>query len=161
VTNLAWFDGAFVAHEYSQMLKSLVEGEMETFKVFFSSFVLTSFSYFDVSGKKPKIFYHAFVLGMLVSLADRYAIKSNRESGYGRYDVMLIPHDRSKLGIVIEFKTVDELREETLELAASNALKQIEDKMYAQEMHACGITSVQAIAIAFSGKKILIHTARQ
>jgi hypothetical protein len=140
------------------MLKSLVDGEMETFERYFSSFVLTSFSYFDVSGKNPENFYHAFVLGMLVSLASRYEIKSNRESGYGRYDVMLIPHDQSKLGIVIEFKTVDEYHAETLELAASNALKQIEDKKYAQEMNARGIAAVLAIAIAFSGKKIMIQS---
>jgi hypothetical protein len=120
--------------------------------------VLTSFSYFDVSGKKPENFYHAFVLGMLVSLTDRYEVKSNRESGYGRYDVMLIPHDRSKLGIVLEFKRADEYKEETLELAVSSALKQIEDKMYTHEMNTRGIASVLAIAIAFSGKKIMIES---
>jgi hypothetical protein len=68
---------------------------------------------------------------------------------------------RSKLGIVIEFKTVDDYQEETLELATNNALKQIADKMYAQEMNACGIAAVQAIAIAFSGKKIMIKTERK
>jgi hypothetical protein len=156
----AWFDSTCTEQAYSQMLKSLIDGDMETFKSSFASFVLTSFSYFDVSGKKPENFYHAFVLGMLVSLADRYEIKSNRESGYGRYDVMLIPHDRAKLGVVIEFKTVDAYNKETLELAASSALKQIEKNRYAQEIHARGITSVQAIAIAFSGKNILIETQR-
>jgi hypothetical protein len=70
---------------------------------------------------------------------------------------MVIPHDRSKLGIVIEFKTVDAYKEETLELAANSALKQIEKKKYAQEMHARGISSVLAIAIAFSGKNVLIR----
>jgi hypothetical protein len=155
-TILAWFDGAFVQQEYSQMLKSLIDGDIETFRSFFSAFVLTSFSYFDVSGKKPENFYHAFVLGMLVNLTNRYEIKSNRESGFGRYDVMLIPHDPSKLGIIIEFKTVDECKEETLEMAAESALRQIEEKMYAQEMHARGIATVQAIAIAFSGKKVMI-----
>jgi hypothetical protein len=160
-TIVAWFDQASVEQEYCQMLKSLLAGEVETFKSYFSSFVLNSFSYFDVSGRKPENFYHAFVLGMLVSLADRYEIKSNRKSGYGRYDVMLIPHDRSKLGIIIEFKTVDEYKEETLELAASSALKQIASKMYAQEMNQRGITSILAVAIAFSGKKIMIQTQKQ
>jgi hypothetical protein len=154
----AWFKGQPGEKKYSQMLESLIDGDVETFKNSFSSFVLTSFSYFDVSGKKPENFYHAFVLGMLVTLTDRYEVKSNRESGYGRYDVMLIPHDRSKLGVIIEFKTVDDYKKETLEQAASNALKQIEEKMYTQEMHARGIASVLSVAIAFSGKNISIQT---
>ncbi|MCX5925675.1 MAG: PD-(D/E)XK nuclease domain-containing protein, partial [Candidatus Dependentiae bacterium] len=96
-------------------------------------------------------------LGMLVSLADRYHVRSNRESGYGRYDVMLIPHDTTKVGIVIEFKKVDIYEHETLEQAAANALVQIKDKQYVQEMHALGISSTVLVGIAFEGKKVLIQ----
>src|SRR5947208_3321663 len=81
---------------YNQMLQALIIGDIEMFNDLFSYFVLTSFSYFDVTGKQPEKFYHAFVLGMLVHLINHYEVRSNRESGFGRYDVMLIPHDRSK-----------------------------------------------------------------
>lgn len=140
------------------MLKSLVTGDIVTFRKLFSTFVLTSFSYFDITGQKPERFYHAFVLGMLVSLTSLYEIRSNRESGYGRYDVMLIPHDITKPGIVIEFKKVDTYENETLEQAGANALKQIELQNYAQEIVAHGISRVIAIGIAFSGKNVLILT---
>lgn len=87
----------------------------------FMDFVLSCFSYFDVSGDESEKFYHAFVLGMFVSLKDVYDIKSNRESGYGRYDVMMIPRDKSKRGIVFEFKKVDKFEKETIETALENA----------------------------------------
>lgn len=156
-TILSWIQDRAGEQEYNYMLKSLVTGDVVTFTKLFCTFVLTSFSYFDVSGKKPERFYHAFVLGMLVSLASRYDVRSNRESGYGRYDVMLIPHDKTKLGIVIEFKKVDTFENETIEQAAADALKQIEKLKYAQEILARGISSVLTIGIAFSGKDVLIQ----
>lgn len=155
-TVLSWMQEQAGEHEYNLMLKSLTSGDIVTFKKLFSTFVLTSFSYFDISGKRPEKFYHAFVLGMLVSLANCYDIRSNRESGYGRYDVMLIPHDSNKLGIVIEFKIVDVYENETLEEAARAALKQIEEKRYADEIKAKGINKVIAIGIAFSGKNVML-----
>lgn len=157
-TVLSWIEDQAGQQEYNLMLKSLITGDIATFRKLFSTFVLTSFSYFDVTGQKPERFYHAFVLGMLVSLASRYEIRSNRESGYGRYDVMLIPHDAKKPGIVIEFKKVDTYENETLEQAASDALKQIEVQNYAQEITAHGISTVVAVGIAFSGKNVLILT---
>ena len=69
-------------------------------------FILNSVSFFDFPNREPEKSYHLFVLGLLVFLADTYQVKSNRESGYGRYDIMLIPHDKNKLGIIIEFKKV-------------------------------------------------------
>jgi hypothetical protein len=155
---LSWIQDKAGEQEYNHMLKSLVTGDIATFRKLFSTFVLTSFSYFDITGQKPERFYHAFVLGMLVSLASSYEIRSNRESGYGRYDVMLIPHDISKAGIVIEFKKVDTYENETLEQAASDALKQIDVQNYAQEITANGISKVIPIGIAFSGKNVMIVT---
>jgi hypothetical protein len=111
---------------------------------------------FDVSGQEPEKFYHAFVLGMLVSLSREYALRSNRESGLGRYDVMLIPNDKSKLGIIIEFKKRSKYQKETLEQAVDAALKQIEDKKYAQELNGLGIQKILKLGIAFDGKSVLI-----
>ena len=86
--------------------------------------------------------------------ADEYQVKSNRESGYGRYDIMLIPKDKSKLGYVIEFKKV--LAKENLEEAAQRAMEQVKSKQYAQELQGLGITNIFLLGIAFQGKEILV-----
>ncbi len=95
---------------------------------------------------------------MLISLQNTHEIKSNRESGLGQYDVMLIPHDAQKLGIVIEFKTVSKRKNETLEIACQNALEQIEEKKYEQELRDRGINDILKLAIAFEGKEVLLKT---
>jgi SET domain-containing protein len=92
---------------------------------------------------------------MLVALKDTHEVKSNKESGYGRYDVMIIPKDKKQLGIIIEFKKVNKKRE-TLESAAYKALKQIEDKNYESELLNIGIKNILKIAMAFEGKEVLI-----
>ena len=100
------------------------------------------------------------VLGMLVHLKDTHQIVSNRESGDGRYDVMIIPKNLSHLGIVIEFKIAEKETGESLEKAADLALKQIHDKGYVTEMHARGIKNVLVYGIAFLGKQILVRSER-
>ena len=104
-------------------------------------------------------FYHGFVLGLLVELRDRYEVKSNRESGYGRYDIMLIPKDNNEgNAIVLEFKVLDLENEETLEDTAQSALRQIEDKNYDAELISRGISKerIRHYGFAFEGKKVLI-----
>jgi hypothetical protein len=93
---------------------------------------------------------------MLISLNDTHEVLSNRESGYGRYDVMLIPKDISKLGIVIEFKKLDPDDDETLEETADEALKQISDKKYSTTLESRGINNIKEIAIVFKGKEVYI-----
>lgn len=136
------------------MLKALVTGNIDDFEELFSELVLTSLSFFDLPAKAAEKVYHAFTAGLLVWLSDDYRIKSNRESGYGRYDVMLFPHDKSKLGIVIEFKVVR--KKETFETALASALEQIEKKKYEAELRADGITQVLKLAMAFQGKEVKI-----
>ena len=116
-------------------------------------FCRETLSYFDVKGDEPERFYHALVLGMLASLSKTHEVRSNRESGYGRYDVMLIPKDRSKFGIIIEFKSIDE---GTLETAAKNALKQLDEQGYEMELQALGITKILKVGVAFKGKESLV-----
>ncbi len=152
----SWCKNNIGEKRYNLMLNSLISGEVEKFKELFTDFVLKSFSMFDVSGQEPEKFYHAFVLGMLVSLGNEYVIRSNRESGLGRYDVMLIPNDKNKLGIIIEFKKRSQYQKETLEQAVVAALEQIEDKKYAQELNAFGIKKILKLGIAFQGKSVLI-----
>lgn len=119
-------------------------------------FALNNLSYFDVSGREPEKVYHAFVLGMLVSLSENYEVKSNKESGFGRYDVMIIPKDTSKYGIIIEFKKIDELSKESIEEATEKALKQIEDKKYESELLERGIKNIIKLAIVFKNKEVEI-----
>ena len=121
--------------------------------------LITSRSHHDIPAKNPERVYHAFVLGLLVALKDTHEVKSNRESGYGRYDVSLIPYDKKALGIVLEFKKVDE-KKETLETCAEKALVQIEEKKYVAELEGRGITQIICLGLAFLGKRVLIKEHR-
>jgi hypothetical protein len=93
---------------------------------------------------------------MLIGLKYKYEIKSNRESGYGRYDIMMIPKEKNNVGIIIEFKKVNRRRKETLETALEKALKQIKDMEYKQELLSRGISEIVEIGIAFDGKEVLV-----
>lgn len=154
-----WFLESITSERYEELLRTLTNGDIEDFGYLFKRFVLNNLSYFDVSGKEPEKVYHAFVLGMLISLSDNYEVRSNKESGFGRYDVMIIPKDVSKQGIIIEFKKIDELSKESIEEAVHKALKQIEDKKYAQELLDRGINSIIKLAIVFKNKEVEIVEA--
>ena len=151
-----WFQETMTNQKYELMLNMLITGEIEIFAGIFEDFVINNLIYFDVAGKEPEKVYHAFVLGMLISLSDKYEVKSNKESGYGRYDVMLIPKDVSKIGIVMEFKKIDDFLKTTIEEATIAALKQIEDMKYSQELISRGIKDIIKLAIVFKGKEIKI-----
>ncbi|WP_055666111.1 AAA family ATPase [Desnuesiella massiliensis] len=155
-----WFQESMTNQRYELMLSALINGDIEIFQGLFKEFVLNNLSYFDLSGKEPERVYHAFVLGMLVSLSEDYEVKSNKESGYGRYDVMIIPKDTSKLGIIIEFKKIDYFLNYTIEEATNAALKQIEDKKYEAELLERGISNLIKLAIVFKGKEIRVTEAK-
>jgi len=151
-----WGSKAISTSDFELMLKYLVTGDIESFSDYFKEYVLNSMSYFDVTGEESEKVYHAFVLGMLVALSTNYKVKSNRESGLGRYDVMIIPIDKNKNGIIIEFKKFNLNREKTLEEAAENAIKQIRNKNYEQELLDERIKNIIEIGIAFKGKEVMI-----
>ncbi len=156
-TIINWFNRNEGVLDIKELKDSLLNGDTNTFKSIFTNFAINSLSYFDVKGKNPEKFYHAFVLGLMYHFNDVYEIRSNRESGYGRYDVMLIPKDKKKhFGIVIEFKSVDLILDETLDSAIAGALLQIKEKKYRAELEACGVENIREIAIAFEGKKVLV-----
>ena len=125
---------------------------------------LNTFSFFDSGNKpseqtEPERFYHGFVLGMVVDLADRYTVRSNRESGYGRYDVMIKPLDKQEKAFIFEFKVLNRDDDETvLEDTVANALRQIEQKEYAAELAAEGFApeKIRKYGFAFEGKRCLI-----
>lgn len=158
---LEWFEqGIDRPQQLSTILRALLNEELEEFSEAFEPFVKYSFSYFDVSGKSPESFYHAFVLGMLVELQQTHSIKSNRESGLGRYDVCLTPFDKNQPAFVFEFKKVSQRRKESLENACEAALLQIEEKQYVLELKGAGFETVYPIAIAFEGKNALVQFIR-
>ena len=161
---LRWFSP--VKHETNEFIRALISGDIESMNEYMNDVALNTFSSFD-SGKKksnrkaPENFYHGFVLGLMVDQTENYIITSNRESGYGRYDIMLEPIDKTNEkypGIVIEFKVINPRKESSLEETVAAALKQIEDKNYDAELIKRGVKeeNIHHYGFAFRGKEVLI-----
>lgn len=146
---------------YNDFIQALLQDDLKAMNVYMNRVARATFSFFD-SGKKasaerePERFYHGFVLGLIVDLEERYAVTSNRESGYGRYDVMLEPKMDMDDAIILEFKVQDD--EESLPEAVQKALRQIEEKQYASVLESKGIAKerIRKYGFAFHGKSVLI-----
>ena len=152
-----WQGESYISSEYNEMLKALINFDYEVFEEIFIDYVEKSLSYFDVSGEEPERVYHSFVLGMLVSLNNTHYVLSNRESGYGRYDVMVIPKDIGKPGIIIEFKRARKTNKKTIEQLIEEAKTQIEEKKYKTELLNRGITNIKKLVIVFKGKEVFVN----
>jgi hypothetical protein len=152
-----FFTGKIGNRKLEIMLKALIQGDIQLFEKMLRKLVLAIFSYHDF-GAEPEKVYHALVAGLLIWIADTHEIKSNRESGYGRYDIMIIPRDLNlnQVGYVMEFKTVDIEENETVETAAASALAQIEEKKYETELMERGIENIKKLAVVFSGKDVYV-----
>ena len=156
-----WF--ATASANYNEFIKAMLGGNVKAMNLYMNDIALATFSSFDV-GKhfsqrsQPERFYHGFVLGLLVEVRDLYEIRSNRESGYGRYDVMLIPRQKNQLAFVLEFKVYDAQEELKLEDTVQSALVQIEEKDYDTELIERGISKskIRHYGFAFEGKRVLI-----
>lgn len=140
----------------AMFMTSLENGNIEELTLLLHDFIVTSISAFDIPESETEKSYHLFMLGLFVALSDIYEVKSNRESGYGRYDIMLIPLNKKKPGIIIEFKKVSRILKETLVTASEKAMRQIIEKNYAHELTTRGMESIIAYGIAFEGKKLAI-----
>jgi hypothetical protein len=149
---------------YNGFVRSLMDGDVDAMNDYMNQVALNTFSYFDTGSKQgkteePERFYHGFVLGLMVDLRDKYIITSNRESGFGRYDIMLEPIDKEKYdGIIIEFKVFNKRREKNIEDTVAAALQQIEDKNYAQTLIDRGVKPerIRKYGFAFEGKTVEI-----
>lgn len=156
-----WFAECY--SQYTGFTKMLLKNDIFGMNECLSDVIEKTFSYFDVSSTKEnrrtEQFYHGFTLGIIADLNTTHRVTSNRESGYGRYDICIEPFDKSKDGIIIEFKLFDSRTEETLEDTTKRALEQIEEKNYEAELKARGIENVRKYGFAFKGKEVLISGA--
>ena len=158
---VGWFQNT--RSNYNAFIKAMLCGNIKEMNAYMNEVALATFSSFDTgshpSGRtQPERFYHGFVLGLLVELRDQYEVRSNRESGYGSYDVMLIPRQKNQLAFVLEFKVYDAQEELKLEDTVQSALLQIEEKHYDTELIERGISKskIRHYGFAFEGKKVLI-----
>lgn len=156
-----WFGKSIFA--YNAFVKALLRADVKGMNAYMNKVALDTISYFD-TGKKPsevaepERFYHGFVLGLIVDLTGRYTVTSNRESGFGRYDVMLEPCHEEDDAMILEFKVYDPEEENTLSDTVKSALAQIEEKQYSSVLEVKGIAAerIRKYGFAFEGKKVLI-----
>lgn len=146
---------------YNQFMKALLSDDIDAMNYYMNQIIMTTFSYFDVGQNEPERFYHGFVLGLIADQTDIYEIRSNRESGFGRYDVMMIPkikETKKYPAIIMEFKVRNIKREESLEDTVQTALTQIKEKCYDAELYDRGLKKeeIHHYGFAFEGKKVLI-----
>ena len=152
-----WLSGKKGVDWYNEFLQALLSGDMPKFREFLGDVMLQTISCYDMA-HQPEAFYQGLMIGLTASLdKSSYQLKSNKESGHGRYDIMLIPRDPQQLGIVIELKSVkssdnDQQRTHLLEQEAQQALQQINSKHYDSEFKQHGLSQWLNIGLAFSGK---------
>ncbi len=148
---------------YNDFIKALLSDDLKAMNVYMNRVALSTFSFFDMTGNRtegnePERFYHGFILGLMVELENRYIITSNRESGFGRYDVMLEPKNQKDNAVILEFKVQDLSEENSLEDTARTALRQIDERKYEAVLISRGISKerIRRYGFAFRGKEVLI-----
>ena len=150
----SWFRDKVIGNDLDSILKDLITLNFKEFEKKFEILVMQMFSYMDVGENTAENFYHAFVLGMLVGLKKSYYINSNRESGMGRYDIMLEPKDKNANSFIMEFKVLESKEEKDIEETIESAKKQIEEKRYEENLKERGFTNITKIVFAFKGKEV-------
>ena len=159
-----WFSELRSGGSYN-FLNALLNDNLEDMNTIMTEIAESNFSHFDTKNsikndrKEAESFYHGFVLGLLINLKDHYTITSNRESGFGRYDICMYPKNSTDHGIVIEFKSIDKNHENDLEKTCINALKQIKEKKYISDLieHKVTKNNIYVYGFAFQGKNVLIR----
>ncbi|WP_280997143.1 AAA family ATPase [Marinitoga aeolica] len=142
--------------ELESIIQNIIIGKYKEFGIKFKKIVKETLSYYDISGEEPERFYHGLILGMVVGLSKKYIVKSNRETGYGRADLILIPKEKTEPGIIFEFKKYSIDFDKDLKDSAEKGIKQIEEKGYEEEIKSYGIEKIIKVAIAFDKKNVEI-----
>ena len=151
-----WVKKGFSGERLNQLLKALIDKNIDEFELILNDLVVETLSYFDAKGKEPEALYLGFIAGMLIGLEPDYRVKTNRESGYGRYDVMVIPKDVKKTAIVMELKSLNKTKHKDPDKAIEEALKQIEEKGYVKELEELGCRDILKLAVVSDGKKVWV-----
>ncbi len=154
----SWVQQTVGSQRLQQLLRALTQTDFKTFGKLLKEMVLAVLSYHDIAGKKPERVYHAFVLGLLTNMTASYQIRSNRESGYGRYDVLMIPLNPNEPGFIFEFKKIDKPEEKNAADAMQSALEQIQKQQYAVELREHGIKKIWGIGVVVSGKRVWVES---
>ena len=154
---LFWFVQSDTYDRFNTVLNNLKKGFLQDFEDYFEEFITRVCSYYDFADHEPERVYHALILGMMVQLQSDYKITSNRESGFGRYDIMLHPLRSELPAYIFEFKRFVSLKESTIEDTLNSAWKQMHDLNYANTLQQEGFTNIHHIAIAFKGKEVKIR----
>jgi hypothetical protein len=147
------------SEELRAMLDALLRGDAPVVERHLARMVSANLSYFDTAAPEPERFYHGLVVGLLAGLSPRYDVRSNRESGYGRCDVMVLPRAAGQPGVVLELKRVDAEAGETAERAIAAALRQIRKRDYAAELRERGAAPIHEMAAVFDGKRVYVRAA--
>ena len=151
-----WVSERFQSNRLELLLKSLVNGDIETFEEIFSEIILETLSFYDVNRKNEEAVYHAFLLGILINLRD-YEVISNREAGLGRVDIILLhKKDKDRVAIIMELKKINRFRENSKDKALENALKQIEKQKYEIEVRKRGYNNILKMGVVFDGKRVWV-----
>ena len=149
-----WFERSHSYSNLNNLLKALIKNDLELFSDLFNDFITKVLSYYDFANKEPERVYHALVLGMMVNLSSDYVISSNRESGFGRYDIVLKPLKKDLKPYIFEFKKFKKSDEKTIKNTLDNAMSQIKTKEYASILLNEGFSDINLVAIAFKGKDV-------
>jgi hypothetical protein len=147
--------GAISRTTANKIAESIYTNDLKKLQQAITEYMDTTISFYD-SGSES--FYHGMMLGLVALMDNQYKIKSNRESGDGRYDISLIPRNRKHFGVIMELKSETGLSEKELETLSVQALNQIHEKRYDVEMRGDGVENIIELGIAFSGKKVRIKT---
>ena len=148
--------GLGTSEDVRELIKAILEGNDENFEELLTKLMINSLSYYDVRKPEPEKVYHAFVVGLLVNIGNRYIVKSNPESGYGRVDVLIIPRKKGEVGVVMELK-VRSQREKSVEESIERGKRQIEEKRYEQELINKGANPIIKYVVVFDGKRVWVR----
>ena len=152
-----WLEQGYGNEKLKQMCLALVKGEIDIFEEYLQDFVVTTLSYFDPDREEPEALYLGFIAGLLLNLSPEYRVKTNRESGLGRYDVMVRPEDKNKRAIIIELKSVQRTKHKDPEKAIEEAFLQIEKKRYEKGLLAEGYEDIMKMVIVTDKKEVWVR----